>query len=224
MTGRPALAAVMAVVAAIAVGSCGPPTPSSPSVSGPIGPTGAPTSSPATTDVSSASPSASAFATSSPSELPSPSTSQSATCPLTRQTVRPPSDRLVDLTVGTSPTVDVARFVFGDPSLAGPPGTPTSILTKAKPPYTRAGSGASIHVIGARVAQLRFDHMSTINDIGEPTYTGRTDLKPGLRALRHLVLYDDSEGIVGWFIGFDGPGCVTLGTSGMVVTVSIRHP
>jgi hypothetical protein len=37
------------------------------------------------------------------------------------------------------------------------------------------------------------------------------------------VLYDASEGIVGWYIGYDGPGCVTLARVGSAVTVTIAH-
>ena len=33
-----------------------------------------------------------------------------------------------------------------------------------------------------------------------------------------------SEGVVGWYIGYDGNGCVTLTNDGSDVIVAIDHP
>ena len=65
--------------------------------------------------------------------------------------------------------------------------------------------------------------MSLQNDAGEETYAGPAEVKPALPALRHAVLYDASEGVVGWYVGYDGPGCVTLARVGTTVTVTIAH-
>ena len=64
--------------------------------------------------------------------------------------------------------------------------------------------------------------MSIQNDVGQPVYDGPAEYRPGLPALRHLVLFDMSEGVVGWYIGYDGTGCVTLARVGDSVTVDDR--
>jgi len=51
---------------------------------------------------------------------------------------------------------------------------------------------------GAHVVTVRFTGMSLQNDAGEETYTGLTEVKPGLVALRDAVVYDASEGVIGW--------------------------
>jgi hypothetical protein len=76
---------------------------------------------------------------------------------------------------------------------------------------------------GDHVLQLTFTGMSLQNDAGQETYSGPVKLKPDLRAIQQLVLYDASEGVVGWYIGYDGEGCVTLGNDGSNVTVTIDH-
>ena len=46
-------------------------------------------------------------------------------------------------------------------------------------------------------------------------------------ALKQVTLYDESEGVVGWYIGFDGPGCVRLTTLNVaegMVRLEIEHP
>ncbi len=37
-------------------------------------------------------------------------------------------------------------------------------------------------------------------------------------------MYDESEGIAAWYIGYDGTGCVNLLRDGDDVVVSIAHP
>lgn len=160
-----------------------------------------------------------------PSTVASPALSPTpaATCAIATQRVRPPSDRLIDIIVRSNANADLVRFVFGEPSLEGSGAPPTSVLQRAKRPYTRAGSGKPIALLGQRVAQVRFDHMSNMNDIGEPTYQGPAEVRPKLPALRDVALYDDSEGVVGWYIGFDGRGCATLSVRGSEVIVTIEH-
>ena len=119
---------------------------------------------------------------------------------------------------------DLVTFVFGDPSIGNPAGTPTGDLTAIKPPYTEAASGLEIKMNGDHVIQVRFDHMSLQNDAGQLTYDGELEFRPNLPAVKDVVDYDMSEGVVGWLIGYDGSGCVSLATQGRNVTVAVEHP
>jgi hypothetical protein len=158
------------------------------------------------------------------SPLPSPAASSSSgACAVVQSTGQLPSDRLVDLKVAGGPAADQLIFVFGNPSLAGPAGSPVGSLAVAKPPFTRAGSGAAIDLVGEHAVQIRFSQMSITNDAGEEVYQGPPEIRPNLPALRDAVLYDASEGIVGLYIGYDGPGCVTLTLEGNSVVVTIAH-
>jgi hypothetical protein len=105
-----------------------------------------------------------------------------------------------------------------------PQGASKGSLETAVPPYTQAGSGATIDVTGDHVAQIRFDGMSLSNDAGELTYDGALEFSPDLPALKALQNYDMSEGVIGWYIGYDGNGCVTLTNDGKNVIVAIDHP
>lgn len=200
------------VMVALAAVACGPGA-SSVTPSSPASPSLAPTSTPF------AAPTASPIATS--SAIPSPSAATA--CVVAPQTGELPSDRFTDLKVSTGATADRLTFVFGNPSLPGPPSPPQGSLDAAHPPYTQAGSGATIVVTGDHVIQVRFTGMSLQNDAGQETFTGQAEIKPALPALRHAVLFDASEGVVGWYIGYDGMGCVTLGRDGNNVTVTIAH-
>jgi hypothetical protein len=193
-----------------------------------------PTSSSATAGSgASAAPSAVASATVTPRPTPSatpvpsptaaPSTAEA--CPIAPQTGRLPSDRMTNVVISTSATADLVTFVFGNFSLPEPPqGTSDGSLEAAVPPYTQAASGLPVQVDGEHVAQIRFSGMSLSNDVGQPTYDGPMDVRPDLTALRTVVNYDMSEGVVGWYIGYDGVGCVTLTSDATSVTVAIDHP
>jgi hypothetical protein len=135
-----------------------------------------------------------------------------------------PSDRFTDIRVSTDPTADRFAFVFGNMSLPGPAETPSGSLQVATPPYTQAASGSPIAMTGEHVLQVRFRGMSLQNDVGQETYKGEPEVAPNLPALRQAVMYDASEGTVGWYLGYDGDGCVTLGRSGNEVTVTFEHP
>jgi hypothetical protein len=65
--------------------------------------------------------------------------------------------------------------------------------------------------------------MSLSNDVGQPTYDGPSEYKPNLPAVKEAVLFDASEGQIGWYVGYDGDGCVTLARVGNTITVSIAH-
>ena len=151
---------------------------------------------------------------------PSPS---SAACVLVPQTFALPSDRFTDISVSSGATADRLTFVFGNPSLPGPAGPPQGSLEVAEGPYTFAGSGAPIEIAGEHVLQVRFSGMSLSNDVGQETYVGPPDVKPEFPVLRQAVMFDASEGIVGWYVGYDGPGCVTLARAGSDLTLTIVH-
>jgi hypothetical protein len=210
-TRRSFLVATIAA-AALAVAGCGSAAPiASPSASANPSP------------VASAAPSAApsvAVATPTPVATPAPSTA----CVVTPQTGGLPSDRFIDIKVSPGAGADALTFVFGDPSLPGPPVQPTGSLEIATPPYTLAGSGQPIQINGEHVLQIRFDGMSLSNDVGQETYVGPRGIEEPFPALRHAVIYDMSEGVVGWYVGYDGDGCVALTTTNNEVTLTIQHP
>jgi hypothetical protein len=152
----------------------------------------------------------------------SPSTSAAACVP-EPQTIGLPSDRLVDVAVTPGTTSDLLTFIFGDASLPGPAAPPVGTLETAPPPYTMAGSGVPIQIEGAHIVAIRFTGMSLQNDAGQETYTGLPEVTPRLPALRHAVMFDASEGVLGWYLGYDGSGCVTTSRAGQNVTVTIAH-
>jgi hypothetical protein len=171
----------------------------------------------------SASPSASAPASLAPTAAPtaSPVASPSAAACALPPAGTLPSDRFTDLTVASGPNRDRLTFTFGNPSLPGPASPPQGSLEAASPPYSQASSGAAITMLGEHVLALRFTGMSLSNDVGQPTYDGPRELKPDFDALRHAVLFDASEGVVGWYIGYDGTGCPTLTRNGDDLVLAI---
>jgi hypothetical protein len=134
-----------------------------------------------------------------------------------------PSDRLVDVIVASNATADLVTFVLGDPSLPGPPTAPEVTLAAAEPPLTHATSGLPLTVDGDHVALIRFAGMSIANDVGQPVYGGASEFVADLTALRHVVLMDMSEGVVGWYIGYDGLGCVGIASDGRNIRVAIER-
>ena len=120
------------------------------------------------------------------------------------------------------PGADIVRFEFSPGSLT-PAGPPVGSLDVATPPFTEGASGLPVDLQGEHALQIVFRHMSLQNDAGEETYTGEREIRtthPSGR-LRHVVLFDESEGQMGWYLGYDGPACVTLGREGADVIVSI---
>jgi hypothetical protein len=158
-----------------------------------------------------------------PSVVPTGTPTPSTACAVAPQTGRLPSDRFTTLTVVGGGDADRLIFGFGNPSL-GPGGPPEGSLTAAEAPYTQGASGAAIDVTGDRVLQVTFRGMSLQNDVGQETYSGPTELTPNLPALRHVVMYDATEGVVGWYVGYDGGGCATLSQTNDAVTLTIQHP
>ena len=73
--------------------------------------------------------------------------------------------------------------------------------------------------------QVVFRHMSLQNDVGEETFAGEREIRATdpSRSLRHVVLFDESEGQLGWYLGYDGPACVTLTREGDDILVTITY-
>lgn len=183
------------------------------------------TPSPAASPAASIEPSASASEVPSATPIvtaaPTPSPSAEA-CVVQPQEGLLPSDRVVAVEVATSPAADFVTFVFEAGSLT-PAGPPRGELTVAEPPFTYGSSGLPIDLAGDHALQVRFSGMSLSNDVGEPTYTGDRDIRVDFPALRQAIMYDESEGIAAWYIGYDGTGCVNLLREGDAVVVSIAH-
>jgi hypothetical protein len=210
----------LSMMLALMLVACGPasPAPMTSQLATPSPSTGAPateTAAPSAMGSSGASPAAPA--TTSPR-------ASAAACPVTPQTGLLPSDRLVDLAISSTSTQDLLTFVFEAPSSPSPAGPARGTLGAAKPPFSFAGSGLSIDLLGQHALQLRFSGMTIASESGAATYHGPSDAKPNLPALREAIQYDASEGIVGWYVGYDGPGCVALVRDGNDITVSIAHP
>jgi len=166
-----------------------------------------------------AKPTATPTATPTPTPKPPPATA----CAVQPETGLPPSDRLVNVVASTTADADLLMFLFGNDAIEGPGGPPSGELSAAEPPFTFGPSGLPIEMIGESVVQVVFRQMSLQADTGQPVYEGPPDLSPGYPALKHAVLYDESEGVIGWYVGYDGPGCVTLTRDGPNLILSFAH-
>jgi len=216
---RPRLPLVGLATLALLVGACSTAAPSG----SPAGGSSVPTATPAVQPTATPAPTA-ATPTPTPTLVPATPRPSTLACVVKAQSIPLVSDRFVDIKVSTDAAADRLTFVFGKVSLPGPAGPPGGSLEISKPPYTFAGSGAPIVMTGDHVVQVQFRGMSLSNDVGQPTYVGPPDIRPDLPALRHAVLFDASEGIIGWYVGYDGPGCVTLARTATDVTLTLDHP
>jgi hypothetical protein len=198
----------------LSIAACGPTTPSaSPSSAAPsVAPTAPATATPAAPT-----------ATVAPSPTPSAS-AVAVSCDLKPQTGQLPSDRLTGVQVLGVPGADIVRFQFSPGSLT-PAGPPVGSLDVAKPPFTEGASGLPVDLQGKNALQVVFRHMSLQNDAGEETFTGEREIRAtdASRSLRHVVLFDESEGQLGWYLGYDGPACVTLTRDGDDILVTITY-
>jgi hypothetical protein len=113
------------------------------------------------------------------------------------------------------PGRDIVRFLFGAGSLT-PAGPPTETISVAKPPFTEGPSGRPIAVKGKQVLQVVFRGMSLQNDVGQPTFTGERRIQAGdtSRSVRDVVIFDESEGQIGWFVGYEASSCLSLNREG----------
>lgn len=208
-------AAVLALLVGLAVVACGPAAGSSPTASS------ATSANPTATDVAAvtAAPTVTPLP---PSPTPGASPVASVACAVMPQTGLLPSDRLTDVAVVHDSGRDSVRFSFGESSLE-PVGTATGTLAVAVPPFTEASSGAPIDVHGQHALRLVFKGMSLQNDAAEPTYTGQRDIEAvgGSVIIRHAVIFDESEGQIGWFVGYDGSACPTLTRDGSDIVLAL---
>jgi hypothetical protein len=210
---------LLAMVVLLVVAGCSAAAPSaspSPSPAASVAVAGSPSAAPS---VAPSQAPASAPAAGAASVTPGPSTG----CHELPQTVALPSDRFTDIKVVPGADADRLVFVFGNASLPGPPTPPQGHLELAKPPYTQAASGKSITMAGDHVVQVRFTGMSLANDVGQPTYDGRTDIRATGTAFKQAVLFDASEGDIGWYVGYNGSGCVSMAVGAHDVTLVIAH-
>jgi hypothetical protein len=221
-----AIAALLAV--SLVVLACGPASPTATTAGSPtavpttatsatVGPT--PTTTPAATSTRAANPTPTATRTT--ASTPNAS-SPSVACVFKPATITPPSDRLTGVRVVGLPGRDVVRFEFGSGSLT-PAGAPMGSLTEARPPLTEAASGRPIDLAGEHALQSVFKGMSIMNDVGQPTYTGEREIRgtDASRSLREVIIFDESEGQIGWYIGYDGPSCVTISREGDAILLAI---
>jgi len=148
--------------------------------------------------------------------------SSAAACVLRPQTLALPSDRLTDIEVMGLPGRDVVRFTFGDGSLA-PMGPSIGTLGAAVPPFTQAGSGRPIALAGEHALQTVFKGMSIMNDVGQPTFSGEREIRGTdvSRSLRDVVIFDESEGQIGWYVGYEGSSCVMMSREGDSIVLVI---
>jgi hypothetical protein len=209
-TRRSLVVATLAVVALV-VTACDPDS-ATPSLSATASPS--PAASAAT-----APPPASVAATAPP---PAATPAPSVACAVTPQTGTLPSDRLTGMQVLGLPGTDIVTFHFS-PGSPSPAGAPIGSLDVATPPFTEGASGLPIDLEGEQAIQVVFRGMSLQNDVGQETYTGEREIRwtDPSRSLRHVVIFDESEGQMGWYVGYDGPACVTLAREGDDIVVSI---
>jgi hypothetical protein len=218
MTLSPRHSTIGLLLAAVLIGACSAAAPSTSPSASPSAPAEATATPPASATPSPA-------PTASPTATPAPTASPTAAvaCKIKRVTGPLPSDRLVNVTASTTADADVLTFHFGNMSVPGPGGPPRRELSKAKKPYTFGPSGKPIKMQGEHVAQVVFRGLSLQADTGDPVYTGPAKLTPGYPALKHAVEYDESEGVIGWYVGYGGTGCATLSRHGNDVMLTIAH-
>jgi hypothetical protein len=199
-------ALVPAAVLAVALAGCAATASPSPATSSPPAPSSASVSPPA----------------SSPAE-PTPSSGQGG-CPVPPTTGALPSNTLTGLTAEAGPTADRLTFTFGD--TVELPVQPVGHLAAATPPFTMAGSGDVIDIVGDHFLTVIFTGMSLADEQGNPAFQTQRDARWGLAAVKQTIVFDESEGQVGIVVGYTGDGCVALGgdPAARTVTLDITHP
>lgn len=132
---------------------------------------------------------------------------------------------LRDVSVKSGFGIDRITFTFGPPG-PQPGGHPTGEVRPVRPPFSFAGSGASVDIEGHRFIAVTFRNTTIADDAGNPVYVGPDRLEPKAPAVRELRLLDNFEGVMGWVVGIDGPGCVrvTRQTSPDRVVVEVQQP
>ena len=129
-------------------------------------------------------------------------------CPLPGLRLDLPRRRLVHVAVPDIAGVDAVLFTLGG-DLGG--GAQLEASTAA-PPFSRGGQALDIE--GRRFLELRFVGLETRDETGEPVFDGPRDLEPDLPAIRRLIVFDEADGLIAWYLGLAGSGCLTLGIRG----------
>jgi hypothetical protein len=110
------------------------------------------------------------------------------------------TSRLTSVTVrATARCTDEVVFAFAQGSPVPVPVT----ISIVKPPFTLAGSGATVTVAGERFYKVQFEPASTFDfTSGRPSYTGPANIvAQGTSHVRQMVNTVAFEGVVTWIIG-----------------------
>ena len=144
-------------------------------------------------------------------------------CAVERQTGLLPSDRMTNVEILGPARARRRPVQLRRPRSLEPKGPATGTLDVATPPFTGGASGQPIDLTGEHALQVVFRGMSLQNDVGQLAYDGPREFEvtDPARSLRHLVLYDESEGQLGWYVGYDGPSCVTLTREGDTIELAL---
>lgn len=161
--------------------------------------------------------------TSAPASASPPAGTTPAGCRIARQEGRLRSDLLTQLDVATIGLADVITFRFGPPSRPDVAGT--GRLEAAEPPFVQDGSGEPVEVDGQHHLVVVLDGMLIHDDVGRPYFQGERTVRPGLPAVRQVERTGMFEGIIGFVVGYDGPGCVQLleDAAAGTLTITIGH-
>lgn len=222
-------ARVAAIVLAVLVAGCTSAVPSQPPTAAPPTaiatpsqtaiPTATPTPASATPAPRTLPPPSPAPATPAPSAprshgpviVTSPEPFSPTSCPLPRAaTTAWPSDRLRTVVVRPENGGEVVEFQFDPPSTSQPGGNPTVTLGPVSGPFTMAGSGAPVDVEGNAFLGIRFDHLTLVDDAGNPTFNDERDIKAAQPIVKEVIVTDESEGVMTWIIGLEFAGCASM--------------
>jgi hypothetical protein len=143
-------------------------------------------------------------------------------CPIERIDGDLASDRLESVRLLPASDADQVLFVFGSPSSPAGVASGTGLLEAAEPPFVQDGSGLPLDVIGERFARVRFDGLLLYDESGVPTNPTESPIL-GAGTIRSVVREGAFEGVESWIIGFEGPGCVTLGSvdTGLTIVITV---
>ncbi len=133
------------------------------------------------------------------------------------------SNTLTGTALDSDGVSDRITFTFG-PTAPGPTGS-SGRLTVVTPPFTQAGSGLPVTVLGSRFVELHLDGMLMVDDAGNQVYQGETSLRPDMIAIKSIEETDGFEGVYNFVIGYDGSGCVGLSDDAAAgsLTITIGH-